>query len=420
MHVFETVTDASFVTMTASWGHQPSGPELLSTDPTSSPVSFALVTQKTVTCDDLARETRFRDPGAVGAAEAMSIIEAPIPGQDSPIGVIGVGWRTAHRFVEEDVSFVVAVANVLAAAAARTRAEDAIRDQALHDPLTGLPNRLVLAEHGHASAVAAAVGDERGRDAPCSCWTSTASRRSTTPWATPSVTSCSLEVARRLHGLGDPVEVVARLGADEFAVVPRASSSRPTPTPSPTACSAALAEPIDVGGVRLRLRAEASVSPSPCSTRPVEPSRAGPLAPGRGRHVPGQGGPPRHAALQRRPGALQPLAPRTGERARRRRSTRASCVSSTSPRSTRPPGSSPASRRSCAGRTRAVACSLPDGFIPLAEQTGMIRELTNWVLAKALSECAAWHRAGHLIPVAVNLSAATVHDPELLTPSRPP
>jgi EAL domain-containing protein (putative c-di-GMP-specific phosphodiesterase class I) len=57
---------------------------------------------------------------------------------------------------------------------------------------------------------------------------------------------------------------------------------------------------------------------------------------------------------------------------------------------------------------------LPDVFVPLAEQTGMIRELTNWVLAKALSECASWHRSGRLIPVAVNLSAATVHDPELM------
>ena len=44
----------------------------------------------------------------------------------------------------------------------------------------------------------------------------------------------------------------------------------------------------------------------------------------------------------------------------------------------------------------------------------MIRELTNWVLEKALAECAGWHRAGHFIPVAVNLSAATVHDPELM------
>ena len=57
---------------------------------------------------------------------------------------------------------------------------------------------------------------------------------------------------------------------------------------------------------------------------------------------------------------------------------------------------------------------LPDVFVPLAEQTGIIRELTNWVLLRALAECASWHRAGHLLPVAVNLSAGTVHDPGLL------
>ena len=141
--------DTSFVTLTASHGHGPLGPELLSTDPTSSPVSFALVTQETVICDDLAREARFEIPDLWTRSQAMSVIEVPIPGQDSPAGVLGVGSRDSPReFAEEDVNFVVAVANVLAAAAARSRAEGAIRDQALHDPLTGLPNRLVLADHG--------------------------------------------------------------------------------------------------------------------------------------------------------------------------------------------------------------------------------------------------------------------------------
>ena len=82
----------------------------------------------------------------------MSVIEVPIPGQDSPIGVLGVGSRRPGRFGEEDVNFVIGVANILAAAAARSRAEAGIRDQALRDPLTGLPNRLVLADHGHTVA----------------------------------------------------------------------------------------------------------------------------------------------------------------------------------------------------------------------------------------------------------------------------
>ena len=81
-------------------------------------MSFALVTQQTVVCDDLASEARFEIPDLWTHSEAMSIIEAPVPGQDSPAGVLGVGCRRPRVFAGEDVNFVVAVANVLAAAAA--------------------------------------------------------------------------------------------------------------------------------------------------------------------------------------------------------------------------------------------------------------------------------------------------------------
>ena len=36
----------------------------------------------------------------------------------------------------------------------------------------------------------------------------------------------------------------------------------------------------------------------------------------------------------------------------------------------------------------------PDGFIPLAEQTGLIKPLTWNVLDAALRQCAAWRRDG--------------------------
>ena len=52
----------------------------------------------------------------------------------------------------------------------------------------------------------------------------------------------------------------------------------------------------------------------------------------------------------------------------------------------------------------------PDEFIPLAEQTGLIRPLTRWVLDRAAGEARAWERAGRQIPVAVNVSARSLHD----------
>jgi diguanylate cyclase (GGDEF)-like protein len=54
----------------------------------------------------------------------------------------------------------------------------------------------------------------------------------------------------------------------------------------------------------------------------------------------------------------------------------------------------------------------PEEFISLAEQTGIIKPLTMLVLERALRQCRLWHNAGHHIGVAVNLSARTIHDPE--------
>ncbi len=46
----------------------------------------------------------------------------------------------------------------------------------------------------------------------------------------------------------------------------------------------------------------------------------------------------------------------------------------------------------------------PDQFIPLAEQGGIIRSLSKWVLNAALAQRAAWRDAGLDLPVSVNLS----------------
>jgi diguanylate cyclase (GGDEF)-like protein len=53
----------------------------------------------------------------------------------------------------------------------------------------------------------------------------------------------------------------------------------------------------------------------------------------------------------------------------------------------------------------------PDQFIPLAEQTGLIRPLFLWVLNDALRQCAVWRQEGIGLHVAVNLSMRNLQDP---------
>ena len=54
----------------------------------------------------------------------------------------------------------------------------------------------------------------------------------------------------------------------------------------------------------------------------------------------------------------------------------------------------------------------PATFIPIAEELGSIRRLTDIVLKRALAECATWPGSAR---VSVNLSAADIRDPELVT-----
>jgi diguanylate cyclase (GGDEF)-like protein len=54
----------------------------------------------------------------------------------------------------------------------------------------------------------------------------------------------------------------------------------------------------------------------------------------------------------------------------------------------------------------------PNAFIPLAEQTGLVKPLTYSVLAIALAQMAEWERAGTAVRVAVNVSPNNLRDPD--------
>ncbi len=57
---------------------------------------------------------------------------------------------------------------------------------------------------------------------------------------------------------------------------------------------------------------------------------------------------------------------------------------------------------------------MPEEFIPLAEQTGLIKLLTLCVLDQALEQLKIWQDAGHNLRMSVNLSPRNLHDPEIV------
>ncbi len=51
---------------------------------------------------------------------------------------------------------------------------------------------------------------------------------------------------------------------------------------------------------------------------------------------------------------------------------------------------------------------LPASFIPIAERTGLIKMMTDWILDRALQQCRAWQDAGAPVHIAVNVSAKSL------------
>lgn len=52
----------------------------------------------------------------------------------------------------------------------------------------------------------------------------------------------------------------------------------------------------------------------------------------------------------------------------------------------------------------------PDQFIPMAEQNGLMKKLTMWVIEKALQQSKKWYEEGLDLHISVNLSASDLQD----------
>jgi diguanylate cyclase (GGDEF)-like protein/PAS domain S-box-containing protein len=186
--------------------------------PLSDPLLFnaAMRDRSPFVVDDLPADARFAASPAVERLKARSAATVPIVTATGVWGAMAALSLEPAHFDQEDLVFLGAVANIVAAAVERARVEDELRHQALHDALTGVANRTLLRDRiGHALGLGRRVGsrtavifldldhfkdvnDTYGHDVG---------------------DALLVAAATRLAAAIRPADTLARLGGDEFVAV---------------------------------------------------------------------------------------------------------------------------------------------------------------------------------------------------------
>ena len=94
-----------------------------------SQAGYTLITNEPVIVSDLRTETRFSDTPLLHEHGVVSGVSVIIPGSNRPFGVLGAHTSIKRTFTQENVHFLQSVANVLATAMERQRAEEELRRQ---------------------------------------------------------------------------------------------------------------------------------------------------------------------------------------------------------------------------------------------------------------------------------------------------
>lgn len=311
-------------------------------------------------------------------------------------------WRTFEIMVQP-VLDDPAIGGIMAIArdiTERRQMEDELRHQALHDALTGLPNRAWLHDRleqalrearrdGHGMALLLLdlkrfkdINDTFGhRHGDAILW----------------------ETSRRLRAAARPGDIVARLGGDEFALVhldEGVDSARVTAD----TLSRTLADPFTLEGYVLHLAANIGIALSPehgvdaaTLLRKADVAMDAAKQDGQVAIYAPERDPHSAARIQLIAELRQAI--EHGElvlhyQPKVALATGDVCGVEALVRWVHP--------------TRGVIP--PDHFVPLTEQTGQIGALTRWVLEEAIRQAHRWQNRGITVPVAVNLSTANLLD----------
>jgi diguanylate cyclase (GGDEF)-like protein len=206
---------------------------------------FAVDTGQPVVMKDARTETRFEVDGLLLEHNVISGVSVTIPGHDQPFGALSADASSLRAFSRQDVDFLVAIANVLATAVERHRASDHLAQLALHDPLTGLPNRALVMDR-----LAQALARARRQKSSLALFFLDLDRFKVVNDGLGHSAGDQLliAVAGRLTAVMRPTDTVARFGGDEFLIL-----SEDVPSSDHAALVAervadALARPVTVAG----------------------------------------------------------------------------------------------------------------------------------------------------------------------------
>jgi diguanylate cyclase (GGDEF)-like protein/PAS domain S-box-containing protein len=365
-----------------------------------------LLTAKPVVVDDWERERRFVRPALGDRLGVRSSVTVMLQRREYPYGVFGVFSRQLRQFDADEVSFLQSVANVLSAAIDRSESEEEVRHRALHDPLTGLPNRTLFADR-LAQALAHA-------------------RRDRTLVA---VLFCDLDQFKLVndslgHEAGDELlaavaprltrtlragDTVARFGGDEFGILVEDIETERDATRAAERVAAALAAPFLLRGRELFVSATIGIAIGDGEEPPEALIRDSDLAMYRSKER-GRG---RYEIFDEvmRARAVQHLRTETDLR---RALERAEFRVHYQPVVSLATGRITTLEALVRWEHPERGLVPPGEFIGLAEDSGVIVEIGQWVLESACRQVARWHRDSpdsRPIGISVNVSARQLADP---------
>jgi diguanylate cyclase (GGDEF)-like protein/PAS domain S-box-containing protein len=286
----------------------------------------------------------------------------------------------------------------------RRRVQKALEFQALHDALTGLPNRLLLAERFGQALVSARAAQEQ---VAVLILDLDHFKEVNETFGHQAGDRLLEQVGPRLRSEIRAEDMVARLGGDEFAVL-LVKTDATAATLAAARLLGALELPFEVEGQHLDVAVSIGIAISPDDgDDPNTLLRRADIA--------------LFVAKQPR-GAFVRYAPEHERQGESRLTLMADLREALQCDEELFLQFQPLVRlrdRSLAGVEALLRWRHPERglvppmeFIPFAEKTRLIKPLTRWVLASALKQAVVWQRGGHAIPVSVNISMRDLIDSE--------